>query len=129
MDAKKPFKSRSLLNSAPPVQHKPRSVHDKLFEHSFYVGALALIGLMEWYAHLMNAPRMAWAYLALVMIAVAYAILRIPSFKTRIGLWKQARDSRRIAARAAGAPAKGVSIEAETASPANSKEADAAAAR
>ena len=65
----------------PSAEDKPRRKHDKLLEYSFYVGALALVALMEWYAHLMNAPRMPWAYFALLIIAAAYAMHRFRPFK------------------------------------------------
>jgi hypothetical protein len=143
MEAKMPLKPRPLRASEPLMRDKPwqdkpgRSVHDKLFEHSFYISALALIGLMEWYAHLMNTPRMLWAYLALVTIAIAYAVLRIPSFKARLGLSHRERDSGRIEVRSEEsaviapmiAPMISRVTEAETVSAANSKEVDVAAAR
>lgn len=69
--------SRPPPRKREPDQGKPRRKYDRLLEHSFYAGALALIALMEWYAHLMDAPRMPWAYFALVMIAAAYALHRL----------------------------------------------------
>lgn len=134
MDAKHPRKLRSLRPSEPPLHDKPRrSVHDKLFEHSFYISAVALIALMEWYTHLMNTPRMVWVYLALVMIAIGYAVLRLPSFKARLGLSKQARGAGQIAARSEEpvmkSPINSVSTASETVSAADTKEADAAAVR
>ncbi len=77
MDATPPPRTRKQQ----PAEDKPRRKYDQLLERSFYVGALALVALMEWYAHLMNTPRMPWAYLALVMIAAAYAMHRLRLFK------------------------------------------------
>lgn len=90
MDANLPPPSRTRTEQA--AEDKPRRQYDKLLEFSFYVGALALVALMEWYAHLMDAPRMPWAYFALVMIAAAYAMHRLRPFKA----W---RTKRRLARR------------------------------
>lgn len=79
-------------SAAQPAENKSPRSYDQLLERSFYIGALALIALMEWYAHLTNTPRMPWAYFALVLIALAYGVRTIRPFKA----W---RNRRRVAQR------------------------------
>jgi len=67
-------------------QRRPPA-RDKWVELSFYVGALALIALMEWYARLMDRPRMLWAYFALAAVAGGYAGSRLRPLRSWIRTW------------------------------------------
>jgi hypothetical protein len=97
MDAKTPLPPRPSRTQQQPVQDKPRRTYDKLLEHSFYIGALALVAVMEWYAQLTGTPRMPWAYSALVLIAIAYAVRRIRPFKAWRARRRMARRLRNSA--------------------------------
>jgi len=89
MEAKQP-RRRSRESAA----RKPPPTRDRLFELSFYVGALALIVLMEWYTQQSGKPRMLWAYFALMLIAAACAAARVRPLRLWLRRLRKHRSSR-----------------------------------
>jgi hypothetical protein len=47
---------------------------------------------MEWVSYLLRAPRMPWLYTSAAVLAIAWAVLRIPALRQKIRALKQGRD-------------------------------------
>lgn len=76
---------------------RPRRKYDRMLERGFYVGALAVIGLMESATHLLDTPRMPWVYFALLLIAAAYGMHRLRPFRAWRAKQRMARRQRNSA--------------------------------